>query len=144
VDQIARSQLIHHKDEFQRDCQLMLSPSGWDVSILVGTYQDGYPYNAAFHDLKGCGNLPRCAGTVEVDGKCYYAHQVNYVLFGFLGSWCGHSRWLLERLVREYKELAGRPWEADDAVAWMNTGFHDVNRYCWVWGKSTFDQNCEA
>ncbi len=150
-----------------QDCLYLNTHFGFDIMILVGEYswRTGLPTNATFDGYGGCAT-GRCTGTVTVAGKCYHAHQVNYVLYGKLAHFCGVPRWLAEWAIRRHKERTHRPQEISGAVAWMRTGyanwpiagsippkqvgmcsdcslkFQEGPLFCWVFGLDQFTDNC--
>ena len=72
-------------------CDSMLSASGWEGStqmMLAGGGSAGFGtrnvngQNDSFVDkANGCG-VGECAGTVQINGDCYWAAEVNYVVWG--------------------------------------------------------------
>jgi hypothetical protein len=155
-----------------RDCFGILAPGGWDINVLVGTGSlpnEAGPIRNTFFDqyTESCATKS-CTGTVQVDGKCYYAHQVNYILLGKASAFCISflARIAMPLLVRFHKLLTGRlTSEGDDAVAWFWAGYGDWPKmpspseqvshcskcdvslaseppFCWQLGLLEFDEGC--
>jgi len=100
------------KDEI---CKGMYHHRGWDwVGVHdIETHQS---------DNCGCGGYPlRCKGTIEINGKCYNAHEVNYYLWGLANRLCGHKK---EKAIKWARRWATwRPQRAYCKVRWTEAGY---------------------
>jgi RHS repeat-associated protein len=59
-------------------CFAMIGADGWDISEL---HLAGLPEGHSPFEGKGYGSR-KCAGTVTINGRCYRANEVNYILWG--------------------------------------------------------------
>jgi len=66
-----------------RVCKGKWHGQGWDINELAGI-------NSCAITHRGC-CTNNCAATVNVNGKCYNGHEVNYFLWGTMGYLC---RWI--------------------------------------------------
>ena len=76
------------RDEKWKCCKAVNAfPAGlgaWDIDLL-----HGQAWIRGYQSLTPpCAVGKRCEDTVQVDGKCYYAGSVNYVLFGHMFRLC--------------------------------------------------------
>ena len=95
--------------------------TGWDFTQL-------FEWNK-YCKSANCGLTPTCEKSIWVEGSCYNAYEVNYVLFGWLNRMCGISREQMLTRIRQYrsgKELLPLYWGENmiqGAQAWANTGY---------------------
>jgi RHS repeat-associated protein len=125
----------------------------WDIGDLYDAGQEGKPQSNAF-TVEDCG-VGKCKGTVTIDGKCYWAAEVNYYLFGVVRNICATylnattpkgldehpyltgSRWLItaHRLFKSYRLLTDHTFVVPERrgygmgvpgrVAWLEAGWHE-------------------
>jgi len=116
----------HDKAKVGKICDSMISPNGWDIGILSG---GGLKLGADVFSSQGCGT-GTCQGSVQVDGVCYRAGEVNYILWGVVNRLCytTHDYWtetpgLDGPVVRGTGQPAPRgTWSLDRALGWI--GLH--------------------
>ena len=73
-------------DRFRSHCKTLIgafsAPRAWDIPELASA-NTGYQFNNS-----GSG---QCQQTVQVNDSCFFAPEVNYVMWGALGNICGWS-----------------------------------------------------
>ena len=57
----------------------------------------------------GCGTLPKCKGTVRLEGGCYYGWDVNYLAFGWIFGLCNLPKQLMTTELVAWNLL--KPWD---------------------------------
>jgi outer membrane protein OmpA-like peptidoglycan-associated protein len=65
-----------------------------------------------------------CGSTVEVNGQCYYAGSVNYVIFGTMASLCGLSEYVVQGLIAAYKAGGMKGSNYSTARDWAMAGYN--------------------
>jgi len=90
----------------RRICASLTTAQGWDITQLaMAGLERGFDAFAPEPTVFG-GSGP-CAGTVTVHGKCYYAAEVNYFLYGLIMHLCNADA----RVERRTGFLANTRWE---------------------------------
>ncbi len=98
-------------------CSHFANPNGWDIYEL---YSDTGQVFQDYWRTQGCAT---CINTVSVDGQCWPAWAVNYLLFGYAFRLC-HD-FLNETIDLHYfQEREGDWWTEDQATSYV---------YRWNW-----------
>jgi RHS repeat-associated protein len=92
-----------------------IARSDWDMEYLAYSFTS---------DILGCkkGLLSRNEA-VTVSGKCYYSWDVNYMLFGWINSFCGNSMGEMEFMIREYAKRYKPNDDVSKKIAWARQGY---------------------
>jgi len=101
-------------------CYSLVTPpwmwNSWDIDELKA--------GGVMNPAAGCPTGEPCAGTVEVDGECFPAPHVNYLLYGVAMCLCGYPWLIMDSLVRDYASLSH--WSVSygqGAAAWATAGY---------------------
>jgi RHS repeat-associated protein len=100
---------------------------GWDIYELAWQ-------KAKFEDReRGCG-IEGCAQTASVDGVCYHTHAINYILWGFLGKYCGMPPGINEGFVELHRHLhklrdPHDPFGLDERLVWSRMGYLGIYKW---------------
>jgi hypothetical protein len=68
--------------------------------------------------------MKEASRSVRVDGKCYDAAAVNYVLYGLMGRLCGKKWTDLYNNLKTWKAVAYLQTVDEETLGWMGAGFH--------------------
>ncbi len=96
--------------------------NAWDIIELWNkAWINAPPYSPP------CATAPPCVDTVEVDGNCYYAGSVNYMIFGVMWRLCGNLQVTGNALIWAYKgNIPGLRPAAGNYVpsqGWFDAGY---------------------
>jgi RHS repeat-associated protein len=105
-----------------RVCESMVHPKGWDINEFwsAGGGKDG---TGEYVFGKGACGSGKCIGSITIDGHCYWAAEVNYVLWGLLRKKC--DKFYESKATRLYDVVVGGdvhiahyalPWRRDRRV----------------------------
>jgi RHS repeat-associated protein len=120
----------------QSVCDTFVSPEGWDIAQLN---ENGWLFEAPYWHQPG--DIPLCATkcpaaptdegclrTVTVDGACFHAYAVNYVLYGAVFRYCFGSSYAsqtaMEDSILAWTGLKYGGVETKEKIAWADAGFH--------------------